>query len=60
MRNPADVAAQLREQVAEKDEYIEELEDKLDRLTGRLERAHAITEVDDIAGDEDQDDDASA
>lgn len=54
-RNPQETLAALRDELAEKDELIDDLEDKVDRLTGRLARVQAIADVDDIVEDEDAD-----
>jgi predicted nucleic acid-binding Zn-ribbon protein len=57
-RNPQDQVALLKDEIAEKDEYIEDLEDKVDRLAGRLSRVQAIADVDDIIDGDDSDEDS--
>ncbi len=63
-RNPEDTIATLRDELAEKDELIEQLEDQRDRLSGRLSRIESIADVsdivesdDDLEGSENEDDD---
>ena len=57
-RNPQETVAALRDELAEKEEYIDDLEDKVDRLTGRLARVQAIADVEDIVDGDDDDEDA--
>ena len=56
-RNPQDTIASLQDDLKQKDGYIEELEDKLDRLSGRLTRVHSIADIEDIVGEDDEDED---
>jgi len=54
-RNPQDTISALRDDLSEKEELIDSLEDENDRLRGRLSRVAALTE--DILDDPDVDDD---
>jgi len=42
-RNPQDTIATLRDDLSEKEELIDSLEDENDRLRGRLSRVAALT-----------------
>jgi uncharacterized coiled-coil protein SlyX len=53
-RNPQDTITALREELAERDEQIETLEDKLDRVTGRVARASSILGIQDIEQDDEE------
>jgi Ran GTPase-activating protein (RanGAP) involved in mRNA processing and transport len=61
-RNPQDTIAALRDDNTAKDTRIDELEDEVDRLRGRMSRVAALTtdvldDVDEEDEEEDQEDD---
>ncbi len=55
-RNPQDTITALREELAERDNVIDGLEDKVDRLIGRNTRAVNALNIDDIVDEEEGDD----
>lgn len=56
-RNPEETIAALRDELAAKDEQIDQLEETRDRLRGRLSRIESVADVSDIVDEDDIDDD---